>query len=187
MIDIRVEYDDPWYLKVSEVSFAQLDMDKMQALCKAYKNTACDVSYTNDSLTVRLNGTATKNYALIPVIYSENWKITVDGQEVSAKEIAGMFTGVKIHSGENTITFTFEPKGRKEGTLISLATLLLMFVCLVIHHFKRIRIPAWIQYCAIFIYLQLYNAVVLFMFIIPTIAAIPAYAYQVVLKLMQIL
>ena len=36
-IDIRIEYDDPWYLKVSEVSFAQLDMDKMEKLCRAYE------------------------------------------------------------------------------------------------------------------------------------------------------
>lgn len=187
MITIRVEFDDPWYLKVCEVSFAQLNMDKMRALCAAYQNTDCAVSYTDDSLTIRLNGTPTKNYALIPVIYSENWKITVDGQNVSAKEIAGMFTGVKLHSGENVIIFTFEPKGRKEGVLISLATLLLLFVCLVIHHFKKVKIPAWIQYCAIFIYLQLYNAVVLFMFLIPAIAAIPALLYQAVLKLMQIL
>lgn len=186
-IDIRIEYDDPWYLKVSEVSFAQLDMDKMEALCKSYRNTDCEVSYTQDSITVKLNGTATKNYALLPVIYSDNWKVTVDGQEVRAKEIAGLFTGVKVHSGENTITMTFEPKGTKEGLLLSLATLLIMFVCLVIHHFKKIKIPAWIEYCAVFVWLQLYNAVVLFMFIVPVVAAVPALLYQIVLKLMQIL
>ena len=59
-VDIRIEYDDPWYLKVSEVSFAQLDIDKMEKLCRAYENTKCDVSYTNDSLTVKLDGSATK-------------------------------------------------------------------------------------------------------------------------------
>lgn len=184
-INIRIEYDDPWYLKVSEVSFAQLDMNKMDNLCKSYKETECDVSYTNDSVTIRLNATATKNYALIPIIYSDNWKVTVDGQEVSAKQIAGMFTGVKLHSGENTVTMQFEPKGRKEGILITLSALLILLVCLVINHFKKIKVPAWIQYCAVFIYLQLLNAVVLFMFILTTVAAIPAFIYQLVLKIMQ--
>ena len=186
-IDIRIEYDDPWYLKVSEVSFAQLDMDKMEKLCRAYENTKCDVSYTNDSLTVKLDGSATKNYTLIPVVYSKNWKVSVNGQQVQAKEIAGLFTGVKIHSGENIITMEFEPQGRKEGLLITLATLLILVVCLVIDHFKKINVPAWIQYCAVFVWLQLLNAVAVAMFLIPVIAAVPAFLYQIILKIMQIL
>ena len=94
---------------------------------------------------------------------------------VQAKEIAGLFTGVKIHSGENTITMEFEPQGRKEGLLITLATLLILVVCLVIDHFKKINVPAWIQYCAVFVWLQLLNAVVVAMFLIPVIAAVPAF------------
>lgn len=186
-IIIRIEYDDPWYVKVSEVNFAQLDMDKMQALCDKYKDTRCDVSYTNQSLTITLDGSATKNYALIPVIYSKNWKVTVNGQEAEAKEIAGLFAGVKIHSGENTIVMTFDPQGRKEGLLITLATLLILLVCLIIDHFKKIKVPVWIEYCAVFVWIQLLNAVAVVMFVIPVIAAIPALLYQIVLKLMQIL
>ena len=162
-------------------------MDKMEKLCRAYENTKCDVSYTNDSLTVKLDGSATKNYALIPVVYSKNWKVSVNGQQVQAKEIAGLFTGVKIHSGENTITMEFEPQGRKEGLLITLATLLILVVCLVIDHFKKINVPAWIQYCAVFVWLQLLNAVVVAMFLVPVIAAVPAFLYQIILKIMQIL
>lgn len=58
----------------------------------------------------------------------------------------------------------FEPQGRKEGLLITLATLLILVVCLVIDHFKKINVPAWIQYCAVFVWLQLLNAVVVAMF-----------------------
>jgi uncharacterized membrane protein YfhO len=184
LINIRVEYDDAWFLKVSEVSFAQLNMDKMQSLCDMYKDSQCEVTYTNDSLTVKVNGTATNNYALIPVIYSDNWTVTVDGQEVSAREIAGLFTGVKIHSGENTIVFKFEAKGKREGTLISFAVILILLVCLIINHFKKIKMPAWIEYCALFVYLQLYNAVIVFMFLIPVLCSIPALIYQLVMKIM---
>lgn len=185
-LEIRIEYDDPWYLKVSEVRFAQLDMDKMQQLTDRHAQDYCDVSYTNDSLTVQVRGTATNNMALIPVIYSDNWNITVDGVEVKGKAVAGLFTGINVHSGENTIVMTFEPRGKKTGQLISLGVLLVLLVCLVIHHFKQIRVPAWIQYCALFIYLQLYNAVLVAMFILPAVAAIPALIYQLVLRLMQL-
>jgi uncharacterized membrane protein YfhO len=186
IINIRVEYDDPWYLNVSEVSIAQLSMDKMDKLCEAYKDTKCDVSYTNNSLTLKFNGTPTKNYALIPVIYSDNWKIKLDGVPVQAKEIAGMFTGVKVHSGPNEIVMTFVPKGQKEGLLVSLATLLIVLMCVVVNYFSHVKVALIIKYCALFLYLQLYNAVIVFMFIIPLLAVIPAFIYQLVFKLMAL-
>lgn len=43
--------NDPWYLKVSEVSFAGLDMDKMQSLVDKHADDYCETSYTSDSLT----------------------------------------------------------------------------------------------------------------------------------------
>ena len=76
---------------------------------------------------------------------------------------------------------------RLEELLITLATLLILVVCLVIDHFKKINVPAWIQYCAVFVWLQLLNAVVVAMFLIPVIAAVPAFLYQIILKIMQIL
>ena len=69
------------------------------------------------------------------------------------------------------------------GTLI----FLILVVCLVIDHFKKINVPAWIQYCAVFVWLQLLNAVAVAMFLIPVIAAVPAFLYQIILKIMQIL
>ena len=104
-VNVRIEYDDPSYLKKAEVTIGSLDMDKMAKLCEAYSDYKCDVSYTNDSLTVKLNGTASKNYALLPMIYSDNWKVTLDGAPVSADKVAGLFTGIKVHSGENVIEF----------------------------------------------------------------------------------
>ena len=76
---IRVEYDDPWYLKVSEVSFAGLDMDKMQSLVDKHADDYCETSYTSDSLTVKLNGSGVNNMALIPVVYSDNLNVKVTG------------------------------------------------------------------------------------------------------------
>ena len=112
---IRVEYDDPWYLKVSEVSFAGLDMDKMQSLVDKHADDYCETSYTSDSLTVKLNGSGVNNMALIPVVYSDNWNVKVNGKKVKAKSVCGLFTGVDIHAGENVIEMTFEPKGKKAG------------------------------------------------------------------------
>ena len=183
---IRVEYDDPWYLKVSEVSFAGLDMDKMQSLVDKHADDYCETSYTSDSLTVKLNGSGVNNMALIPVVYSDNWNVKVNGKKVKAKSVCGLFTGVDIHAGENVIEMTFEPKGKKAGMLISLATLIMMIASALILKFTKLKVPALLKMCAAFIYLELYNIVIIAMFLIPVVAAIPALIYQIVIRLMQL-
>ena len=183
---IRVEYDDPWYLKVSEVSFAGLDMDKMQSLVDKHADDYCETSYTSDSLTVKLNGSGVNNMALIPVVYSDNWNVEVNGKKVKAKSVCGLFTGVDIHAGENVIEMTFEPKGKKAGMLISLATLIMMIASALILKFTKLKVPALLKMCAAFIYLELYNIVIVAMFLIPVVAAIPALIYQIVIRLMQL-
>lgn len=183
---IRVEYDDPWYLKVSEVSFAGLDMDKMQALVDKHADDYCETSYTSDSLTVKLNGSGVNNMALIPVVYSDNWNVKVNGKKVKAKSVCGLFTGVDIHAGENVIEMTFEPKGKKAGMLISLTTLIMMIASALILKFTKLKVPALLKMCAAFIYLELYNIVIVAMFLIPVVAAIPALIYQIVIRLMQL-
>ena len=183
---IRVEYDDPWYLKVSEVSFAGLDMDKMQSLVDKHADDYCETSYTSDSLTVKLNGSGVNNMALIPVVYSDNWNVKVNGKKVKAKSVCGLFTGVDIHADENVIEMTFEPKGKKAGMLISLATLVMMIASALILKFTKLKVPALLKMCAAFIYLELYNIVIVAMFLIPVVAAIPALIYQIVIRLMQL-
>lgn len=183
---IRVEYDDPWYLKVSEVSFAGLDMDKMQSLVDKHADDYCETSYSSDSLTVKLNGSGVNNMALIPVVYSDNWNVKVNGKKVKAKSVCGLFTGVDIHAGENVIEMTFEPKGKKAGMLISLATLIMMIASALILKFTKLKVPALLKMCAAFIYLELYNIVIVAMFLIPAVAAIPALIYQIVIRLMQL-
>lgn len=183
---IRVEYDDPWYLKVSEVSFAGLDMDKMQSLVDKHADDYCETSYTSDSLTVKLNGSGVNNMALIPVVYSDNWNVKVNGKKVKAKSVCGLFTGVDIHAGENVIEMTSEPKGKKAGMLISLATLIMMIASALILKFTKLKVPALLKMCAAFIYLELYNIVIVAMFLIPVVAAIPALIYQIVIRLMQL-
>lgn len=183
---IRVEYDDPWYLKVSEVSFAGLDIDKMQSLVDKHADDYCETSYTSDSLTVKLNGSGVNNMALIPVVYSDNWNVKVNGKKVKAKSVCGLFTGVDIHAGENVIEMTFEPKGKKAGMLISLATLIMMIASALILKFTKLKVPALLKMCAAFIYLELYNIVIVAMFLIPVVAAIPALIYQIVIRLMQL-
>ncbi len=167
-------------LGYADVTIATLDMSKMDALVDEYKSAYCDTSYTNDSLTVKVKGSAKNNMALIPVIYSDNWTITVNGNEVEGHAIAGLFTGVEIVDGENTIVMTFEPRGKKIGFIATLGILALIVLCLVINKVKEIKIPEWILNCATVVYNVVYVALVVFMFAIPGLWCVPAYVIEFV-------
>jgi uncharacterized membrane protein YfhO len=186
-VSVRVEYDDAWYNKVSEVKLAGLDMDKFEAFVASKQNAKCETSYTNNSITMTVESGAGENMVLIPIVYSDNWKITVNGKEVDAKSrtgVAGLFTGVTVTPGqENTIVMTFEPEGRKAGLLISLFVLAVIVVFAALKHFTHYVVPKWIRYVAGFVYVEVIHAVALFMFVIPTLAAVPAVIYQIVMKI----
>lgn len=185
-VSIRIEYDDAWFLKVSEVSLAGLDMDKMQSMTDMHKKDYCETSFTKDSLIIHMTGhLQTDNMALIPIVYSDNWNITVNGKKVEGKDICGLFTGVNIENGQNTITMTFEPKGKRLGMLITMITAALLLFGMVINSFIEGKGLAVLQYIALLIYWGLYSAVILAMFIIPCVTAIPALIYNL-LKILNI-
>lgn len=184
-VQIKIEYDKPKYMNQSKMTIGLLNMEKMDKLCEDFADKQTDVSYTNNTLTVKINSDGTKDYALIPVIKSANWTVTLDGKTVKTKEIAGLFTGVQVHEGENTLVFTFVPKGRNAGLLITLVTLLITVLCLVINYKRTINAPVWAKYCAQYIYIGLFAIVVAAMFVVPVISTIPAAIYHIIRILLK--
>ena len=98
--------------------------------------------------------------------------MTLDGKTVKTKEIAGLFTGVQVHEGENTLVFTF-------------VTLLITVLCLVINYKRTINVPVWAKYCAQYIYIGLFAIVVAAMFVVPVISTIPAAIYHIIRILLK--
>lgn len=184
-VQIKIEYDKPKYMNQSKMTIGLLNMEKMEKLCEDFADKQTDVSYTNNTLTVKINSDGTKDYALIPIIKSANWTVTLDGKTVKTKEIAGLFTGVQVHEGENTLVFTFVPKGRNAGLLITLVTLLITVACLIINHIRTINVPVWAKYCAQYVYIGLFAIVVIAMFAVPVISTIPAAIYHIIRIIMK--
>ena len=151
-----------------------IDLDKMSALCAMYDNKQSEVTYTNNSVTVKVNGSKTYNYAIVPIIKSDNWKVTVNGKECETKDIAGLFTGVAVNEGENEIVFTFSPVTKNKALLISVLVLIVMIILMVVNHYKKIRVPEWMKKCAGGIYMFIIAVLAVVMFAVPLIASIIA-------------
>lgn len=149
-----------------------IDLDKLDSLCKKYENRQSEVTYTNNSVTVKVNGSSTDDYVMVPIIKSDNWTVTVNGEKRETKDIAGMFTGVSVNSGENEIVFTFKPAAKDKGLLISVLVLIAMIAIMVVDHYKNIRIPGWMQACASGVYMAIIVVLAVLMFAIPLVASI---------------
>lgn len=151
-----------------------IDLDKMSAFCAMYDNKQSEVTYTNNSVTVKVNGSKTDNYAIVPIIKSDNWKVTVNGKECETKDIAGLFTGVAVNEGENEIVFTFSPATKNKALLISVLVLIVMIILMVVNHYKKICVPEWMKKCAGGIYMFIIAVLAVVMFAVPLIASIIA-------------
>ena len=102
MFRLRLNMISPKYMNQSKMTIGLLNMEKMDKLCEDFADKQTDVSYTNNTLTVKINSDGTKDYALIPVIKSANWTVTLDGKTVKTKEISRAvyryrFTKARIH------------------------------------------------------------------------------------------
>lgn len=178
-VDIKVEIEDGLDLNDYTVKLGQIDMRKLEALTENLKGSQRDIEYTDNSLTVNVKGNAEKDMLLVPVINSGNWNITVNGKTTEGLSVAGMFTGVALENGDNTVEFKFEAKGAKEGFIITAAILIIILVCVIINHYRKIKVPVIIKCVAEYIYLALCAVLVIAMFLVPAVIALPVYIYKI--------
>lgn len=175
-IQVDIVYDEEKFKKISEVCIAQLSMDKMESLCNQYENQHVETTTDNHSMTIHVeNNKSETMYYLLPVIYSDNWNITVNGQKADGVAVAGLFTQIPIENGKNTIVLTFIPKGYEIGKIITISVLILIALCMVLcKQISKIRVLNSLESFAYGIYGIVLAAVILLMIVIPVIMAIPA-------------
>lgn len=181
-ITVRVEYKRRELINQSDFILAQLSMEKMDGLVEEYSGKQCETHYTNDSITIKIKGTKTENMAVVPIVYSDNFKITVNGKEAEGKSLAGLFTGIELSEGDNEIVMTFVPKGRNAGLLITLTFLIICLAGLVIGRSKTVEAPAALKKAVMAVYTIACVVLVVFMIIVPTIVSIPYSIYYFVTK-----
>lgn len=77
----------------------------------------------------KISGTVTVNSGEIiytSLAFDEGWNAYCDGKKCETVAIADTLLGIKTEKGTHKITLKYEPKGLKAGTVISLATLIIV-------------------------------------------------------------
>ncbi|MCR5527317.1 MAG: YfhO family protein [Lachnospiraceae bacterium] len=96
-----------------------LDLDRLQALSDELSGVNTEVKAEKTGLEVKIEGSESKNMALIPLHCDPGFRAVVNGKVVKTLNIAGIFTGIPIEAGENDIEITFSPAGFKDGAFLS--------------------------------------------------------------------
>ena len=84
---------------------------------------AREVRIDGDAVTVEFD-LKESAFACLAVPYSRDWSATVDGERAEILPANGMYMGVMLPAGEHTIVYRYAMRGFREGTVLSLATLI---------------------------------------------------------------
>lgn len=78
------------------------------------------------------------------VNFDDSWEIIVDGKVLTYDDviqIGDALFGIKLTAGEHKIIFDYQPKGLKQGAIISVISVALVIVLLFIPDDKKIKFP----------------------------------------------
>ncbi|MBR6163738.1 YfhO family protein, partial [bacterium] len=106
------------------------DADRLKEYFDLIKNKPCNLEMITSS---RLRGnfiTDEDEQALFMTIpFDENWEIKIDGEKAVPKKVLGSMTGILIKTkGNHTIEMKYNQKGLREGSLISLLSLIFLLL-----------------------------------------------------------
>ena len=76
-----------------------------------------------------IEGTVTASEAgmlLTSIPYDKGWTVTADGRTLDTDEYFNAFLAVRLPAGTHQMTFDFRPRGRTEGILITIVSLVLL-------------------------------------------------------------
>lgn len=118
--DIRVDISD----NVSNVTIKQLDIinctEDSDSLQELQNTNITQVTFADDCYYATINNDADIVKMLcVPLLYSNNWKVTIDGIETDVKNINGGLCGIEIDTGEHQVVMEYESIYKDEGLLLS--------------------------------------------------------------------
>ena len=110
--------------------------EKLASLKTAAEQAFTVTDYSSNSLEGTVD--ASDNQTLfLSIPYDSGWKVKVDGKEVKTCRIGDAFLGVKVPSGEHTVSLKYTPPGFSIGWKVSLAAAIIFIVlCFVKYRYK---------------------------------------------------
>lgn len=115
-VSVKIQLIKP--IDISKLSVATMSVSKYEDFVK---NSKFDYSVLFDKNKIKIEATVKEDgYLVIPVSYSDNYSVIVNGENSDIVKMFGGILGVKVEKGQNSITYTYHNKDLEKGLIISL-------------------------------------------------------------------
>ena len=115
-INIKVKLIKP--IDIEKLSIASMDVSKYEEFILNNK-TDLGIKFDKNKITIDSN-VNTDGYLVIPISYSDNYRVVVNGKSTDTVKMYGGLLGVKVDKGHNQITYTYINKDLEKSLIVSL-------------------------------------------------------------------
>ena len=115
-INIKVKLIKP--IDIEKLSIASMDISKYEEFILNNK-TDLGIKFDKNKITIDSN-VNTDGYLVLPISYSDNYSVVVNGDSTDTIKMYGGLLGVKVDKGHNQITYTYINKDLEKSLIVSL-------------------------------------------------------------------
>lgn len=115
-INIKVKLIKP--IDIEKLSIASMDVSKYEEFILNNK-TDLGIKFDKNKITIE-SDVNTAGYLVIPVSYSDNYRVVVNGKSTDTVKMYGGVLGVKVDKGHNQITYTYRNRDLEKSLVVSL-------------------------------------------------------------------
>lgn len=132
-----------------------LDLDKLDSVCKKYRNENNGIVVENYSLKASVSSSEENKVLLLPLQYNGCWSANVNDNSSDVNCVIGLISAVDLTQGKNDVSMKFTPTGFKEGLIVSALGLSLLVILILTKKCNGNIIAGmsnfvYIIYCAMF-------------------------------------
>ncbi|MEG1495310.1 MAG: YfhO family protein [Bacilli bacterium] len=174
-VTIRIEFTESINLKTLEIGL--LNLDKYEDFVTK-NNFNKKIDYQNNQIKVELSSDK-EQVLFLPVTYNEGYQTKVNGEKVETLKLFDNYLGIPLKEGDNRVEITFMPPGLKLGIVISLCTLVLIFIFFKFNLYKKVVSSKTLGNIAFFLYLGVVGLLLVSMYLIPIICFFLSFFFKI--------
>lgn len=123
-VNIKIKLIKP--IDITKLTVGSMDINKYLEFVNDKSD--LNIKFEKNKITIDSN-TLKDGYLVIPISYSDNYNVLVNGIDTSVTKMFGGLLGVKVSKGHNTITYTYHNKDLEKSLIVSLiATFMFILV-----------------------------------------------------------
>lgn len=108
--------------------FYELDRKKFESIVKNVKNQNNIEKITDGYVKINISNTAKDKILMTSIPYEKGWELKINGKKTKIEKIMGVFIGVKLNSGNNTVELKYSTPGLDFGIFISIVGIIILII-----------------------------------------------------------